>query len=257
MDMTLTENGIPKWMLKYGDKIKIFEKEKKETSTWSISTGTTRNTRGVLFGSEPFIIQKNGKKICILLMDTQGLWDQETKDDISCSIFGLSSLLSSYVIFNQKNNINTDQLKKFSVLSKFTKEVSKESKGVSKDSDKPFQHLDILLRDYEDYSKKTTLEKGIQFGATRLAEMHKIPIENKPVKEIEECFNEFNVFCFPSPGEDVCDSEYEGLISEIKPQFLQMLSYYIDRVIRGDGVKEGIMPRKIGGMTFNTREFVE
>ena len=47
------------------------------------------------------------------------------------------------------------------------------------------------------------------------------------------------------------------LKSEIKPQFMQMLSYYIDRVIQGDGVRKGIEPRKIGGETITVKTFVE
>ena len=160
MDTSLTWGGIPRWMTAAGNTIDAFEKEK--IQAFSISAGTTRNTRGLLFWDKPYVItQKNGERMCVLLMDTQGLWDAETKNEFNCSIFGLSSLLSSCVIFNQKGNINTDQLKSFSVLSKF-------SKDVSKDSGKPFQHLDILLRDYEDYRKKYMVDQGIELSAARL-----------------------------------------------------------------------------------------
>jgi len=253
--MTLTDNGIPRWMLAEGNKIKDFDTmenvETKKSNIKSISPGTERNTRGILFWNKPFVItRKNGERICILLMDTQGLWDSDTKNEFNCSIFGLSSLISSYAIFNQKGNMNTDQLKKFSVLSKFSKEVSK------KDG-KPFQHLDFLLRDFEYYDKRTSIEQGIQLGINRLNKMHSKGAELDVVKEIEECFNEFDMFCFPSPGEDVMNLDYEGSISEIKPQFMQMLSYYIDRVIQGDGVRKGIEPRKIGGETITVKTFVE
>lgn len=248
--MSLTWGGIPRWMVAAGETIDAFEKKK--MSSFSISAGTTRNTRGLLFWNKPFVVtQKNGEKICVLLMDTQGLWDAETKNEFNCSIFGLSSLLSSCVIFNQKGNINTDQLKNFSVLSKFSKEVAKSNNG------KPFQHLDILLRDYEDYRKKDTVQQGVELSTTRLEKMRNGKIEGVVVRDIEDCFNEFDMFCFPSPGEDVRDADYEGSISEIKPQFMCMLSYYIDRVIRGDGERGGIKPRRIGGETITGETFVE
>ena len=249
MDTSLTWGGIPRWMTAAGNTIDAFEKEK--IQAFSISAGTTRNTRGLLFWDKPYVItQKNGERMCVLLMDTQGLWDAETKNEFNCSIFGLSSLLSSCVIFNQKGNINTDQLKSFSVLSKF-------SKDVSKDSGKPFQHLDILLRDYEDYRKKYTVDQGIELSAARFEKMCNGRIEGSAVRDIEECFKEFDLFCFPSPGEDVIDADYEGAISEIKPQFMCMLSYYIDRVIRGDKGRGGIKPRQFGGETITGEMFVE
>lgn len=92
MDTSLTWGGIPRWMTAAGNTIDAFEKEK--INAFSISAGPTRNTRGVLFWDKPYVItQKNGERMCVLLMDTQGLWDAETKNEFNCSIFGLSSLL--------------------------------------------------------------------------------------------------------------------------------------------------------------------
>ena len=251
VDMTLNDKGIPAWMISNGDHIDAFEentRENRKTKVFSISAGKIRNTRGILFWTRPFIITRGNKRICILLMDTQGLWDNQTKDEFNCSIFGLSSFLSSFMIFNQKNNINTDQLNKFSILSQFSRDV------VAKEGGKPFQHLDILLRDYEDYKRDYDVEKGIQLSEERLEEIRTGDIEGKAVKEIEECFNMFDLFCFPNPGGDVMDAGYEGVISQIKPQFLRMLSYYINRLIRGDG---GIEPREIGGVTITGDCFVK
>ena len=251
VDMSLNKEGIPVWMISEGDHIDAFEentKEKGKTKVFSISAGKTRNTRGILFWKKPFIITRGNKKICILLMDTQGLWDNQTKDEFNCSIFGLSSFLSSLMIFNQKNNINTDQLNKFSILSQFSKDV------VAKEGGKPFQHLDILLRDYEDYMRDYDVEKGVQLSQERLEEIRTGDIEGRAVREIEECFNAFDLFCFPNPGGDVMDAGYKGVISEIKPQFLRMLSYYINRLIRGD---KGIEPREIGGVTITGDSFVK
>ena len=74
-----------------GNTIDAFEKEK--IQAFSISAGTTRNTRGLLFWDKPYVItQKNGEKMCVLIMDTQGLWDRYTGNEINCSIIGLISL---------------------------------------------------------------------------------------------------------------------------------------------------------------------
>ena len=204
-----------------------------------------RNRGSICIWSKPYVIrQSNGEKMCVLLMDTQGLWDPKTTNELNCSIFGLSCLLSSYVIFNQKNDMNSNELKQFSVLTKFSKEVSKMGK--------PFQHLDILIRDYEGYSKTHDTQKGIEMSKERLKEMQSGTVEGPIAKGIAECFSEFDVFSFPTPGEDVMDSAYDGTISDIKSQFMRMMSYYIDRIIQG-----GIHPRVMGDVCITGRNFVE
>ena len=249
--MSVGDDGIPKWMKEGGDKISVvvdsdvkeFENRKANT----ISGGTKRNTIGVLFWNRPYVItQSNGEKMCILVMDTQGLWDAKTSNEFNCSIFGLSCLLSSYVIFNQKTNINTDQLSKFSVLSEFSKEVSMKKEG------KPFQHLDFLLRDYEGYDVETDdVNAGIEMSKERLKEMQEGKEEGKMAKKIEDCFSRFGLFCFPHPGKSVSGKKYDGTISKAEPLFMQMLSYYIDQVIRR------IKPREIGGTVLIGKHFTE
>ena len=248
--MSLDKDGIPKWMKEGGDKISVIvdsEKEEFENrKANTISGGTKRTTRGVLFWNRPYVItQSNGEKMCILVMDTQGLWDPKTSNEFNCSIFGLSCLLSSYVIFNQKNNINTEQLSKFSVLSEFSKRV------VSEDGVKPFQHLDFLLRDYEGYDVDSDVDAGIECSRERLQEMREGKVEGEMVKKIEECFDEYGLLCFPHPGKFVAAKKYDGTISKAEPLYMQVLSYYIDQVIGR------IKPRKIGGTVLIGKHFTE
>ena len=246
------DKRVPRWMLAGGDKITAFvahndsgkDTEFENRDAFAISAGTERNTRGILFWNKPYVIrQSNGEKMCVLLMDTQGLWDRHTGNEFNCSIFGLSCLLSSYVIFNQKNDMNTNELKQFSVLTKFSKEVSKMGK--------PFQHLDILLRDYAGYGRNHDTQKGIEMSKERLKEMQSGGIEAPIAKGIAECFSEFDVFSFPTPGEDVMDLYYDGTIGDIKPLFMRMMSYYINRIIQGE-----IKPRVMGDVCITGRNFV-
>lgn len=249
--MAVDKDGIPKWMKEGGDKISVIvdsEKEEFENrKANTISGGTKRNTRGVLFWNRPYVIkQSNGEDMCVLVMDTQGLWDPKTKNEFNCSIFGLSCLLSSYVIFNQKGNINTEQLSKFSVLSEFSKRV------VSEDGVKPFQHLDFLLRDYEGFDLDSDdVDAGIECSRERLQEMQEEEVERKMAMKIEECFDEYGLLCFPHPGKSVAGKKYDGTISKAEPLFMQLLSYYIDQVIRR------IKPRKIGGTVLIGKHFTE
>lgn len=63
--------------------------------------GQQRQTTGIWMWSEPFIRatdSTNGEKIAILLMDTQGMFDNETTMTLTAQIFGLSTLVSSFQV---------------------------------------------------------------------------------------------------------------------------------------------------------------
>ena len=50
--------------------------------------------------SEPFIrnLSNSNSKVAILLMDTQGMFDNETSMALTAQIFGLSTFVSSYQV---------------------------------------------------------------------------------------------------------------------------------------------------------------
>ena len=226
---------VPKWMTLGGDRISGFE----------VRGGTTAVTQGIHFWSKPYIVNRNGKKMCLLLMDTQGLWDDNTDNDFNCCIFGLSCVISSYVIFNQKKNINSAELKRLASLSLISKEM------VSEGRKKAFQRLDIMLRDYESLSlRNDTMETSEAKRKERVSQLHSKPADKQPFGLVESCFDKVDIMCLFDPGEDVRDAGYDGLISEIKPKFLQLLSIYIQRVVNE------IEPLKVNGKNLKCEEFV-
>ena len=84
---------MPAWMTSGGARICGFE----------VRGGVEAVTQGIDLWSKPYIIKRrDGSKMCLILMDTQGLWDKKTLNSFNCILFGLSSVLSSYAIFNQK-----------------------------------------------------------------------------------------------------------------------------------------------------------
>lgn len=74
------------------------ELPKRETS-FAWRGGQERQTTGIWMWSDPFIrISKSGEKLAILLMDTQGMFDNETTMTLTAQIFGLSTLVSSFQV---------------------------------------------------------------------------------------------------------------------------------------------------------------
>ena len=71
--------------------------ERQESFSWR--AGPERQTTGVWMWSEPFIRKREGRDdVALLLMDTQGMFDNETTMTITAQIFGLSTLVSSYQV---------------------------------------------------------------------------------------------------------------------------------------------------------------
>lgn len=63
--------------------------------------GKERQTTGIWMWSEPFIRSSTAagaQKLAVLLMDTQGMFDNETTMTLTAQIFGLSTLVSSFQV---------------------------------------------------------------------------------------------------------------------------------------------------------------
>jgi hypothetical protein len=67
--------------------------------------GKDRQTTGIWMWSEPFFRTITGRDggeetVALLLMDTQGMFDNETSMNLTAQIFGLSTFISSYQASN-------------------------------------------------------------------------------------------------------------------------------------------------------------
>ena len=57
--------------------------------------------------------------MAVILVDTQGMFDNETTMALTASIFGLSTLLSSYQIYNVDKRIQEDNLQQLALFSEY------------------------------------------------------------------------------------------------------------------------------------------
>ena len=70
--------------------------------------------------SDPYFLQRSsGDEVAILLVDTQGMFDHETTVGLTAAIFGLSTLLSSYQIYNVDKRIQEDNLQQLALFSEY------------------------------------------------------------------------------------------------------------------------------------------
>lgn len=88
-----------------------------------------------------------GKKIAVVLMDTQGVFDVNSTLEESKSLFSLSVLLSSVQIFNVKDNINADNLRHLEIFAEFSRVISG-TEMHTRHNGEAFQELLFLVRDW-------------------------------------------------------------------------------------------------------------
>uniref|UniRef100_A0A5F8G851 Atlastin GTPase 1 n=1 Tax=Monodelphis domestica TaxID=13616 RepID=A0A5F8G851_MONDO len=78
--------------------------------------GSERETTGIQIWSEVFLIDKpDGKKVAVLLMDTQGTFDSQSTLRDSATVFALSTMISSIQVYNLSQNVQEDDLQHLQV----------------------------------------------------------------------------------------------------------------------------------------------
>lgn len=96
------------WMLKDGNALSegnlnhgiITLGEESISASFAWRGGQERQTTGIWIWSEPFIrkCKDSDQNMAVILMDTQGLFDNETSMALTAQIFGLSTFVSSYQV---------------------------------------------------------------------------------------------------------------------------------------------------------------
>jgi len=116
-----------------------------ELSGFSWRSGAERDTTGIIFWSDVFFHTNNmNEKFAIFVVDTQGLFDNETTLMENSQIFALSSLISSIQVINLSGNIREDELDYFQFAMEFGKLARKDG-----NESKEFQKLVFLVRDWQ------------------------------------------------------------------------------------------------------------
>ncbi|TYZ63578.1 hypothetical protein PybrP1_009896 [[Pythium] brassicae (nom. inval.)] len=266
---------------------------------FSWRAGRKRNTTGIWMWEAPFLRKSaSGEDIAVFLIDTQGMFDSETSQMLTASIFGLSTLLSSYQIYNVDKRVQEDNLQHLAlfteygrmalfgrsedpmpaVLEKSLMTMSSRSVSSVKDKDesdsggndndgndndndnddddsgpRPFQRLDFLVRDWQDFSRKQTIQEKRADMATYMNELlasRKQKDLADTREQISSCFEKVACFLLPHPGHEVTEREYDGSVDAIDPRFLELLTTYLDDVFD----PRHLGPKKIHGVPVTSRE---
>jgi len=241
-------DGIPDWLTSGGTNMRLSEGSGEPGFGWR--SGRERTTTGIWMFSTPFVRTNpaTGGKIAVLLMDTQGMFDMQTPPQLTAAIFGLSTLVSSFQIYNVSRQIQEDTLQQLHFFTEFSKcalreyETHAPGSGAEKDG-RPFQRLEFLVRDWAHFDDNWSLNRCIEEMDFVLEDSLVVNVRDAGTREqIRAMFDQISCFLLPHPGTDMTKPNYKGELDIIEPAFLKLLNVYCHHVL-----EEGLLPKKIQG----------
>jgi len=203
--------------------------------------GSERDTTGILIWSEVFTAHtRKGKQVAIVLMDTQGAFDCNSTVRDCATIFALSAMISSVLVYNLSQNIQEDDLQHLQLFTEYGRLAMEDS------GDTPFQRLQFLVRDWSyPYEADYGAEGGRSILDRRLqvSDFQHVELQNLR-KHINACFDRIEAFLLPHPGLRVAtDPNFDGKLKDIEPLFIKQLKDFIPMLLS----PENALPRKISG----------
>eukprot|EP00118_Oscarella_pearsei_P025438 m.308180 g.308180 ORF g.308180 m.308180 type:complete len:523 (+) comp43516_c0_seq1:72-1640(+) len=192
--------------------------------------GSDRDTTGILMWDKPFIVKHpiTNEEVAVLLMDTQGAFDNTSTVKDCATVFALSTMVSSVQVYNISSMIREDDLHHLQLFTEYGRLALQESSAT------PFQQLTFLVRDWS-YSYE--YDFGYSGGEGYLEKILKIKEgqheQLTSVREhIKECFDSLACFLMPHPGLIVAENpEFKGDLSEIEKKFQNQLGKFVPSIL--------------------------
>ncbi|XP_070501436.1 atlastin-like [Chironomus tepperi] len=205
---------------------------------FSWRSGTKRETIGINIWSDVFLhtMDRTGEKIAILVMDTQGLFDNQSTPTDNSRIFALGTLISSIQVLNLKQQVQEDHLQYLQFaneLAQFTLKKKMKMEG------KPFQNMTFLIRDWENNEE---FHYGFTGGHEYIKDVLIIkPDQSQELKAVRssilDSFEQVNCCLLPHPGDVVAGQRnYDGRWSQMDRIFKAELKSSIEHLLYPDNL---------------------
>ncbi|XP_040296167.1 RING finger protein 112-like [Bufo bufo] len=207
-------------------------------------SGTDSVTKGIWVWSSPFILKRNGEKMAVFVLDTEGSLDIESGQETCNKLSALSMLLSSYLIFNITKSLKTTELD-YLEMYLHVSELTGESFSLQY-----LQHLNILVRDWQgENCGREAAKSYIEHETKKLQKSQK----NHRVLETLRSPS-VSSFLLPNPGKTFLRSS-QGRLSDMDDDFRGHLTTYVSDLVEGlwlhrktDVRSERITCGHLGGM---------
>ncbi|XP_075740706.1 atlastin-3-like isoform X2 [Rhipicephalus microplus] len=222
--------------------------------------GSQCQTTGILLWNEVFLVENSrGEKLAVVLMDTQGTFDCKSATVVHSSIFALSALISSVLVYNVSQNIQENDLQhlqafiEYGILAQSDQQQQYRNMPDEVGCARPFQSLLFLVRDWQcAYEMPYGLEGGQQLLDSRFDD-----IEDEELRQLRQklktCFMKIRCFLMPHPGLKVAEERLcEGRLMDISGKFKLHLPDLVQLLLEPDN----LLPKQINGRTITCQELM-
>jgi len=241
------EREVPDWVIRCGESMSEGRQDADVTMgqedgfLWR--PGMDKCTEGIWIWSQPFIRKTaEGEDVALLLMDTQGAWDAKMTEEQSATVFGLTTLLASRLIYNISKQIQQDKIDNLVYFTDFAQAALRtqlRDVGTAMDQGMhPFQALDFLVRDWPHYVENATVDLGRK-DMERHLQLYQgeQTASATSMKSLSSMFEEVDVWCLPHPSLEIEKSSWTGDLAVIEPQFWRFLDSYMEKIFSPAGLQ--------------------
>lgn len=204
-----------------------------------------RVTSGIMMWPELFLYDSpEHGKLAIVLMDTQGLFDNQTSLAHNSTIFTLTAMMSSVQIYNVMNNLNENDLQLMQLFSEYGKAALENSDS------KPFQKLIVLVRDW---NPQNGLDFGFKGGSCLIEKRMRSDPRLKSVRDdINGSFESLGCFLMHHPGDRLYEKNFDGSVGCLHNDFIATLENFVESVLKS----ENLAPKRMNGVTVDLVDYV-
>eukprot|EP00045_Choanoeca_perplexa_P006871 m.59916 g.59916 ORF g.59916 m.59916 type:complete len:604 (-) comp13827_c0_seq1:62-1873(-) len=195
--------------------------------------GIDRDTTGIWLWNRPFIrTLPSGQQVAVLLVDTQGTFDNKATMNENTRIFALNALISSKQIYNIKEKISEDVLQQMHLFTEFGSVVAKKLTD-----HKPFQTLEFLIRDWEFPDHEPGAAGGQEYLSNVLAVSDDTATQLAEVREwLQECYEEIGCFLLPDPGKKIKKPDFTGNMGALEEDFRDLVKVYVPHALNTESL---------------------
>lgn len=182
---------------------------------------------------------ENGEKVAIVLLDTQGIFDDESTTKDCTAIFAISMMLSSVQCYNVMQNIQEDDLNNLQMFTEYARLAKEQS------TEKPFQNLLFLIRDWF-YPTTHAFGNGQRFIEQKLTGNDRQTLAMRQLRQrIQESFEKIGAFMLPFPGK--CVAEAENASSVTLDDIDELFIKHVQELVPSIFAPEKLVVKKING----------
>lgn len=207
-------------------------------------------TLGIWMWSEIFTHDNpiDGRRIAIILLDTQGIFDHESTMKDCTTIFSISMMLSSIQCFNIMQKIQENDLQNLHLFTEYG-ELAMEMNSAS---ETPFQKLLFVVRDWP-YEHENGYGFSKEITDKMLVERENQAFEMRLLrKRLKSSFATIETFLMPHPGLIVQKEQFKGNLHQLDPDFIKCVKELVPSLL----APENLIVKQINGQNMRVRDLM-